>query len=506
MNTRLPTQTQTKPSSFTPVPTGLLQRKCLTCGQHTLAGGGCSECSKKQKLLQRRTKKQPESSEVPPIVHEVLSSPGQPLDAQTRNFMQSRFNRDFSGVRIHTDAKAAESAQAVNAHAYTVGGNIVFDSGQYAPETATGKRLLTHEMTHVVQQLQGQAADVPVETPLRISNPDDVEEREASQFEESVPTGENRQIQSGVVSTILQRQASGTTTPATATTTGQTATQQQQPTPPPRRSYYNYQRSGFGRFDASLESRGRPNRAGTSGWLCALNITTRVKFDFDNSNGTWPPGRAQQWQQEFINLVAQRWSTRYLLVPTRSCAGEGCAMTVVYVNVEPVTSGEHHQVKIYYTNPTNARSHAGIPDRIPAEFYEEDIRRSGVINRQTTAAHEAGHWFGLQHIRCNSGDFYCYGITAGESDDVMGRGEFVSSRDYEPFIEVMHQLTSCDWRTEGSHGGIRAGSIALGLGLLGALGGGILGAAIGGGVGTMLGLGAAFGLAGAAIGFIFDVG
>jgi len=88
----------------------------------------------------------------PPIVHEVLRSPGRPLDDQTRGFMESRFNHDFSGVRVHTDERAAESAQAVNALAYTVGNHVAFGAGQYAPGTSGGRRLLAHELAHTVQQ------------------------------------------------------------------------------------------------------------------------------------------------------------------------------------------------------------------------------------------------------------------------------------------------------------------------------------------------------------------
>jgi uncharacterized protein DUF4157 len=80
---------------------------------------------------------------VPPIIHEVLRSPGQPLDATMRTFMEPRFGHDFSQVRLHhTDAKGAESARAVNALAYTVGHDIVFWAGQYAPRTIAGRELM----------------------------------------------------------------------------------------------------------------------------------------------------------------------------------------------------------------------------------------------------------------------------------------------------------------------------------------------------------------------------
>jgi Domain of unknown function (DUF4157) len=88
----------------------------------------------------------------PPIVHEVLSSPGQPLDAASRTFFEPRFGHDFSQVRVHTGAEAAASAGAVHARAFTVGKDIVFGVGQYLPESETGRKLLAHELTHTIQQ------------------------------------------------------------------------------------------------------------------------------------------------------------------------------------------------------------------------------------------------------------------------------------------------------------------------------------------------------------------
>ena len=82
MNARLQMQTISKVRSSlssTPVLKGLLQRKCA-CGNHTVAGGECTECAEKKTNLQRKTSNQSESTEVPPIVHEVLNSPGRPLD------------------------------------------------------------------------------------------------------------------------------------------------------------------------------------------------------------------------------------------------------------------------------------------------------------------------------------------------------------------------------------------------------------------------------------------
>src|SRR4051794_2600797 len=89
---------------------------------------------------------------VPPIVHDVLRSEGQPLEASTRGFMEQRFGHDFSRVRVHNDSRAAASARAINARAYSTGSQIVFGEGQYAPGMSKGRHLLAHELAHVVQQ------------------------------------------------------------------------------------------------------------------------------------------------------------------------------------------------------------------------------------------------------------------------------------------------------------------------------------------------------------------
>ncbi|WP_269849702.1 eCIS core domain-containing protein [Methanosarcina horonobensis] len=111
----------------------------------------------KERFLQ--TKKSPEQApvtqgqeSVPPVINKVLQSPGQPLDPATRTFMEPRFGYDLSLVRVHSGTAAEQSAQEVNAQAYTIGQNIVFGTGQFAPGTQKGRQLLAHELTHIVQQ------------------------------------------------------------------------------------------------------------------------------------------------------------------------------------------------------------------------------------------------------------------------------------------------------------------------------------------------------------------
>ena len=170
---------------------GLLQRKCA-CGNHTIAGGECTECRKGPRIMPKleigdandplefeadriadlvlsKPAGSIGSSYLPRIqrhsafgnakpamaphsITTVLASPGQPMATPLRRELEDRFQHDFSRVRVHTGPTAAQSARDVNARAYTLGSNIVFAAGQFAPETHEGRRLLAHELTHVVQQ------------------------------------------------------------------------------------------------------------------------------------------------------------------------------------------------------------------------------------------------------------------------------------------------------------------------------------------------------------------
>lgn len=163
-----------------------LQRKCDCGGKPDCdCDSGDKEHNKGHKGTLHRAASGPgRQPEVPPIVGEVLGSSGQILDTGTRAFFESRFSHDFSGVRIHADARAGESARAVNALAYTVGRDIAFAPGRFAPGTIAGRRLLAHELTHVVQQYGNSAAG-----PGRISSPGDAAEVEATSVEGTILAG-----------------------------------------------------------------------------------------------------------------------------------------------------------------------------------------------------------------------------------------------------------------------------------------------------------------------------
>ncbi len=125
-----------------------------------------------------------------PVKDVVGSGGGQPLDAATRSLMESRLGHDFGAVRIHTDAKASESARSVHANAYTVGRDVVFRSDQWSPGTAAGQRMLAHELVHVVQQAAGPVDGTPAAGGIRLSDPSDRFEREAEQVADRVMSAE----------------------------------------------------------------------------------------------------------------------------------------------------------------------------------------------------------------------------------------------------------------------------------------------------------------------------
>jgi hypothetical protein len=146
-----------KPAHASRVDGFVLQRKCA-CGTHAPAEGECASC--KRWRMQRKSAGERSVDAIPASVHRVLQSSGEPLDPRTRTAMESGFGQDFSHVRVHLDSAAAESAHAVSALAYTVGHDVVFARGQYAPGTTMGRHLIAHELAHTVQQAH--LPDVPV--------------------------------------------------------------------------------------------------------------------------------------------------------------------------------------------------------------------------------------------------------------------------------------------------------------------------------------------------------
>jgi hypothetical protein len=129
---------QAKPSGAL----NLVRRKCAAC----------EEEDKKQLRMKPAAADIETGGAAPPIVHDALAGPGRTLDAATLAFFEPRFGHDFSDVRVHADAQSADSARAIGASAYTVGSDVVFAAGRFAPAEPAGQLLLAHELAHVAQQ------------------------------------------------------------------------------------------------------------------------------------------------------------------------------------------------------------------------------------------------------------------------------------------------------------------------------------------------------------------
>ena len=175
-------------------PVGTIHRKCEAC-----AGGGttCPKCEEDKKL-QRRENPGHASQTTPAINSQIaaLRGGGQPLPPSLRAFFEPRFGTDFSQVRVRTDYQTAEAARSIQARAFTIGRDIAFGAGHFAPETLEGKRLLAHELTHVVQQghrapLAGKALDA---TPGDLVMVRRDEETKPTTLDEALRTGDSSQL------------------------------------------------------------------------------------------------------------------------------------------------------------------------------------------------------------------------------------------------------------------------------------------------------------------------
>ena len=153
-----------------------LLRKCACGGKQT------DDEQRRSPLLQRKARHSLDDDSAPAIVETALRSGGETLPEEMRRHFESRFGHDFSQVKIHTDSLAARSARAVGARAFTVGSDIVFNSGEFQPLTTDGRHLLAHELTHVVQQ-----SAMPVQVgALRVGAPDSRCEHEADSVAERI--------------------------------------------------------------------------------------------------------------------------------------------------------------------------------------------------------------------------------------------------------------------------------------------------------------------------------
>jgi Domain of unknown function (DUF4157) len=407
-------------SCVMPLHRPLLQRKCA-CGSTPGLTGECEACSKKKRFgLQTKLKVNeagdiyqqeadriadqvlatavhPGANGAPPriqcfasqmsgqadaalaSVDQTLASPSSPLEPTLQQEMGRRFGYDFSSVRVHTDARAAESARAVNARAYTVGEHVVFDAGCYSPTTPTGQRLLAHELAHVVQQ-----------SPATLR---------------SAPT--------------LMRQATSETRPK------------------PWVRQFAYDRSNFSdRFDGEVDA---ANHRVTL--VMRLNLEDYGKPEGKDERIAKFRAKAQAllektWSyvyalQSVCHGAADKFEARVRVVMDASNPHHT-------IHVWEEISGERSSSTEWQQGDleTQERPTSVLvdPKKPPSK---KNIRKATFY--QVPAAHEFGHLLGLTHIVCQSNSDRCYGVTAEQKMDIMGYGSVVSERDYTPFVRIMER-------------------------------------------------------------------
>lgn len=205
MGSRMTTRAPGKPAATRMLPTRAQGCSCKPHRPH----GTCPSCRERRARLSRKG-----VGHVALEGHRreqvlaVLRSSGRSLDVEARADLEPLFQRDFGRVRVHDDPQAADTAARLNASAYTVGRHIVFAPGRYAPTTPEGRKLLAHELAHVVQQER--VADVAVED-LTVGAPDDALEREADRAADLVLA--SRTIEHGapgaLSAPVIQRDSCG---------------------------------------------------------------------------------------------------------------------------------------------------------------------------------------------------------------------------------------------------------------------------------------------------------
>ncbi|HEY2714262.1 MAG TPA: DUF4157 domain-containing protein [Chthoniobacterales bacterium] len=318
------------------------------------------------------------AASAPPIVHDVLGQNGQPLEPATREFMGKNLGYDFTRVRVHTDARAAASARVLGANAYTVGNKIVFDSGHYRPGSAEGRRLLAHELAHVVQQ---------------------------SQFgfrpESAGP---------------LQRQSKS----SGALPFG----------------VYQYDRSNFSdRFDGEVDTR---NHRVTLTMRLALNDAVAA----DSFVAKWKRIVSffmaakelieNTWRNTAFGLKSSCMAEHYSVQVN---------LLLDYGNPHQTITlwgdrGERSNSTNWQLSDTTSRIRT-TPVLVDVKKPPSPDNLRQVDFAQVPVMHEFGHLMGLDHPLCKGEDTRCYGVTFEQKDDLMGYGSTISARDMEPFIKIM---------------------------------------------------------------------
>jgi Domain of unknown function (DUF4157) len=451
----------------------VLRRSCA-CGR-------CAKCAaKKQGNIREGL--------APTSVHDVLRTPGRPLESGMRGFMEQRFGQDFSGVRVHADKGAAASAAAVEARAYTVGEQIVLGDRVRADD----KHLHAHELAHVVQQRAYGRQGIGRLAALEIGRPSDPAEAEADRMAGQALRG--MWVSTPALHPPALRRQTGST--GSQLTSQPTAAAQPAARPEPQLvanvNLGRMSRSSSGYADAVLHRAPATPRAGREAQPCELELFLKLHFDFHlgpspyrqgpmggmtQAGGPWPADRAAAWKLRYMQVAQATWYTRSTLERAGDCAGEACSRAIGHlrvvdadtmtdssgnrVSVAGMSNSPHFYVDVYENRPFAGRDTSMVGGN-HATLYDEDVLPRNAPQpqgfdetqynwRPGAASHETGHMLGRPHVNCgpdSSGDQNrdeCYGVTPDQRSNVMGRGTDVSKDDHAPFLAGMRATTGCDW-------------------------------------------------------------
>jgi hypothetical protein len=441
----------------------------------------CQHCQDEEKLHRKESSgaEVQGSNELDSYVGSLGTS-GQALPESSRQFYEPRFGQDFSNVRIHTDSVAAKSAQSINALAYTTGNNIVFNSGQYSPESDGGKKLMAHELTHVVQQTDQHSSIIGSSSTIQCKKENEAPLAAIQGYPMSSLLPKLKELSENVLNdseaagfvggprlltAINAAKAKGTLTWSdfVASHNNELAF-----LPPDQindiisflgganAAKYFKSDQFDGRFDGSVDP--------ASG---VITLFFRVKFELTDGVrfGIASPGTKEaekeneegfkQYKLDFKSVVEQKWSNQGQVKPACPAAGLQSFKTKVVVTV--VDSGEHRLVQIFSDGPgrSNMSKAPSLPgnlkvgDNHPNKETRQVVSEAGTpeqaTNTQITSTHEFGHAIGLAHSRCVTDDDNCYGVTAEERRDIMGagdkvqvikRGGEVKHDDFTPFERI----------------------------------------------------------------------
>ncbi len=321
----------------------------------------------------------------PPLVHDVLRSPGRPLDTGTREFMEPRFGHSFADVRVHADARAAESADAVHAHAYAVGHDVVFGAGRYSPGSADGRRLIAHELAHVVQQsATGSAVPMPS---LEVGGTDAPEERAAERAAGSVASGGTAPADLAGGAVRLRRQFGGEEDPVHAGMAEQWRTENGLPA-----SGVDESGQSTGYTDAIVKYR----MMGCANPGSARDLTLQPVFlqssaaDPSPTGTSWATrlGPAQTiWRKLGVTVTA---SSPVTIVDAQKTAGSSDAELLSIMQLRTGAGNEVFMVD-------NDIAHQGGAATARSGSADAQVVLSDHGTSNTLLAHEVGHILGLGH-------------------------------------------------------------------------------------------------------------